>query len=54
MSGLARVDQKRLYHSAKKSSSREKAARKKRRAIKKGHGDAAAEREGVTYAAGGL
>ena len=47
-------DQERLYHSARKSSGKEKTARKKRRAVKKGFMDVAAEAEGVTYTPGGF
>ena len=47
-------DQERLYHSARKSSGKEKTARKKRQAVKKGFMDVTAEAEGVTYTPGGF
>lgn len=51
---LAKLDKMKAYNKKGKSSDEEKQARKKRRAVKKGFTDAAAEKEGVTYSAGGF
>eukprot|EP00117_Sycon_ciliatum_P049135 scpid97571/ scgid34883/ len=50
--GAKEMDKSGLYHSARKSTDKEKKARKKRRAIRKGLVDAATEKKGVTYEAG--
>ena len=51
---LAKLDNIKAYHSRRKSSDDVKVARKKRRAVKKGYAESAAEKEGVTYCAGGF
>ena len=51
---LEHFEQRRAYHKTRKSSDDEQQARKRRRALKKGFGDAAAEKEDVTYSAGGF
>ena len=51
---LEHFEQRRAYHKTRKSSDDEQQARKRRQALKKGFGDAAAEKEGVTYSAGGF
>ena len=50
--GLRRLDARRIYHSKRKSSYQEKKGRKRRRAVRKGLADTAAQKEGETYAAG--
>ena len=51
---LARLDASKMKHKARKAPDSEKRSRRRRRAVRKGFQDSAAEREGVTYEAGGF